>query len=90
MTHAPTRHPAGSATRRTDLVSLLDIASDIVGAITLLALPFAVMTPGLLALLGLSIPLLLPLVALGLLLGILSIPIAALWWLVRMTRRGGT
>lgn len=87
MTGSPTRHAAGSADWRDEAMKAVDITNDIVGGVALLALPLAVMTPGLIAILGLCIPLSLPLAALGLAFGILSIPFAAVWWLARMARR---
>jgi hypothetical protein len=87
MPDAVTRHAPSSASWREDLVSLLDITNAIISGSALLALPVLVMAPGLIALLALGIPLLLPLVALGLVFAILSVPFAALWWLVRMARK---
>jgi hypothetical protein len=52
-----------------------------------MALPFLVTVPGVIALLGLCIAVLLPLAALGLALAVLSAPAVALWWLVRLVRR---
>jgi hypothetical protein len=87
VTGSPTRHAAGSADWRNEAMKAVDITNEIMGGVALLALPIVVMTPGLIAVLGLCIPLILPLAALGLAFGILSIPFAAVWWLARMARR---
>lgn len=86
MSCEPTRHGSSDGWRQ-GLIVALDAAGDIIGGIALLALPLAVLTPGLIALLGLSIPLLLPLVALALVLGILGAPLAGVWMLVKVIRR---
>ena len=51
------------------------------------ALPLAVMAPGPVAAVGLSIPLLVPFVVLALAFGVVSAPFVALWWLVGAIRR---
>lgn len=81
-----TRHAESSATWREGLMVAIDAANNIVGGIILLALPLAVLAPGLVALLALGIPLLLPFVALGLAFAIVSIPFVGIWWLVRTLR----
>ena len=73
--------------RREDLMTLWDVIGGIAGGASIMALPFLVTVPGLIALLGLCIAVVLPLVALGLALGILSAPIVAIWRLVRLVRR---
>ena len=87
MPDSPTRHADSAGAWGEALVALMDITNDIIGGITLLALPVVVMAPGLLAMVALGIPLLLPFVALGLVLGIVSIPFIAGWWLVRTVWR---
>jgi hypothetical protein len=87
VTGSPTRQAASSTGWRDEAMKAFDTTNATIGGIALLGLPSAVMAPGLIAMLGLCIPLILPLVALGLVFGILSIPFAGIWWLVRMARR---
>jgi len=84
---SPTRHAETPRGPREDLMSLLDVTGGIAAGASVMGLPFLVMVPGLIALLGLCIPLLLPLLALGLVVGILGAPVAGIWWLARLVRR---
>jgi len=87
MPDAVTRHAPSSEGWRDALAAAADVTGDIVGGITLLALPLAVMAPGLVAAIGLTIPLLVPLVVLALAFAVLSAPFVALWWLAGVIRR---
>jgi len=87
MSDSVTRHAPACEAWREALIAVADAIGDIVGGITLLALPLAVMAPGLVAAVGLSIPLLVPFVVLALAFGVVSAPFVALWWLVGAIRR---
>lgn len=77
-----------SHTRPTEnVMTLWDVIGGIVGGASVMALPFLVAVPGLIALLGLCVALVLPLLALGLAAGIVGAPIVGIWWLTRLARR---
>jgi VIT1/CCC1 family predicted Fe2+/Mn2+ transporter len=82
-----TWHAAMPRDKREELMTLWDVIAGIAGGAAVMALPFLVTVPGMIALLGLCIAVLLPLAALGLALAVLSAPAVALWWLVRLVRR---
>jgi hypothetical protein len=69
-----------------DLMSLWDVIGAIAGGASIMALPFLVAVPGLIALLGLCVALVIPLLALGLAAGIVGAPFVGIWWLTRRTR----
>ena len=89
MPDSPTRHVQSSTGSRHELTKLLDVINGINGGIAVMFLPFMVAVPGLLAILGLCIALILPVMALGLLFGVLSLPAIGIWLIVRLLRRRG-
>lgn len=87
MSDSRTSHTELSRDRREDLLTLWDVIGGIAGGASVMALPFLVTVPGLIALLGLCVAVLLPLVAVGLAFGLVSAPFVGIWWLIRRLDR---